>query len=543
VYFPITDPDIFWHLAAGKEMVTKKHFLFNDPFAYTLVSPAWTDLHWLFQLLCYGLYRIGAERALLVFKLLCVASTAVLLCCTCRHKRYVLFCALLTPLLFYEIRYLVDVRPVLVTMLFTALYVFLFEHARSTGKNRVIVWCIPLQIIWANSQGLYPIGLFIIGAYWIECAAGFLRRKNGRPLLHMAVMAACAASCCINPCGVSGLLLPFRLFSRITPGAANIYSLNISENIPLFFLSGYDAGYRPLVVITALVTCLLFILNRKTIRAAPIILFAGFLFLACSAVRNVPLYTVIVIPIICGQAAALAVWERLSALPRHYWRALSYTGYALAGLALLTPALHHATIVARCLPCHMLSPFRFPEKITSFIRTDPVPGNMFNDIRYGGYLIWHCYPEKKVFIDTRLVIRSPEFFAEYLAISDHPELFPQVAEKFNITHAILPSALFTRHLKLIKWLYYSGTWRLEYADGASVLFVRNDIVHGQRLDLSNDTTVCAVMDSIKAQWSGTPELYREGLLFFSDLLDSLGLHDGVARVRNPERFKAGNASF
>ena len=168
---------------------------------------------------------------------------------------------------------------------------------------------------------------------------------------------------------------------------------------------------------------------------------------------------------------------------------------------------------------------------------------MFNDIRYGGYLIWHLYPEKKVFVDTRLVIRSPEFFAEYLAISDCPELFTKVAEKFNITHAVLPSALFTRHLKLIKWLYNSGTWRLEYTDGASVLFVRSDIVHCQRLDLSNDTTVCAVMDSIKAQWSNAPELCREGLRYFSDLLDFLDLHGGVKRVRGLERVKAGGASL
>ena len=371
VYFPITDSDVFWHLAAGKEIVTDKHFLFSDPFAYTLVSPAWIDLHWLFQLLCYGLYRIGAERALLIFKLLCVACTTILLCLTRRQKRYVIFCALLTPLLFYEVRYLVDVRPVLVTMLFTALYVFLFEHARSTGKNRVIVWCIPLQIIWTNCQGLYPIGLFIIGAYWIESAAGFLRRKRGRPVLHMAVMAASAAACCINPYGVSGLLLPFRLFSRIFPGPANIYSLNISENVPLFSLTGFETAYRAAVLLTAAAVVALFILNIRKPRLARLshlVLFAGFLFLAFSAVRNVPLYAVAVIPIICGQAADLDFRGRLAALPRRFRGALFFAGYILAGLALIGPVFQHAAVVARCPPCRALSPFRFPEKITSLSR-------------------------------------------------------------------------------------------------------------------------------------------------------------------------------
>ena len=67
-----------------------------------------------------------------------------------------------------------------------------------------------------------------------------------------------------------------------------------------------------------------------------------------------------------------------------------------------------------------MSPFRFPEKIADYIEEHSVPGTMFNDLRYGGYLIWRLYPQEKVFIDTRLIIRPPEFFAEYLAISEYP---------------------------------------------------------------------------------------------------------------------------
>jgi hypothetical protein len=542
VYFPVTDADIFWHLAAGREIFGQKHFLYTDPFSYTLVSPQWIDLHWLFQLLCYGMYSIGAEQGLIILKLLFVSFTAALLCLTHRQKRYLLFCAFLTPILLYQVRYCVDVRPVLVTVFFTTVYVFLFERARLTGKHGLLWWCVPFQIIWTNCQGLYMIGLFIIGAYWIEAAVDFLREKNGRPVLHMVVMLACAGSCLINPCGVSGLLLPFELFSRIVPDAKNIFSLNITENIPLFSLGGYDAGYRTLVIVTALTACLLLVLNRKNIRISHLVLFSGFLFLACCAVRNVLLYVVAVIPIICHYASTADLWKRFDALRPCLRSVFLKAAWAFAFLMLLVPAYRHASIASLCLRHGALSPFRFPEKITELIKRNPVPGNMFNDIRYGGYLMWHLYPGKKVFIDTRLVIRPPEFFAEYLAISEHPELFAQVAEKFTITHAILPSALFTRHMKLINWLYYSGSWRLEYADGVSVLFVRSDVPHGQFLDLSSDTTVFAVMDSIGCLYAAKPALYREGLSFFTDLLDSLGLDSAATRVRNRERIKAGGAS-
>jgi hypothetical protein len=524
VYFPITDSDIFWHLAAGRELIAQKHFIYTDPFAYTLASPRWIDLHWLFQLLMYGLYSAGGERILILFKLCVVSGVAVLLCLTHRFSsRYVLFTAIISSFLFYKVRYLIDIRPILITILCMAVYLFLFESARQK-KQRAILWlCVPLQIIWTNSQGLYMIGLFIIGAYWIESVALLLRHKNNNAAMETALLLFCTASCLINPYGFAGVRLPFELFSRITPTANNIYSLNISENVPLFSLTGFETGYRTPVIITAVIACLLFIFNRKKIRIAQVILFIGFLLLALSAVRNVLLYVIIVIPIICYHAASLDICNRFTTLPLTYRRFFSLAGYIVVLTVLIVPFFRHAAIVAAFPPHRALSPFRFPQKITELIKRNPIPGNMFNDMRYGGYLLWHLYPEKKVFIDTRLVIRPPEFFAEYLAISDHPELFAAVAKKFNVTHAILPSALFTRHLKLIQWLYKSDDWRLAFTDGASVLFVRNDMANYPRLDLSNDSTVQNIADSIGVQWKDAPAVRCEALVYFAGLLQTLGL--------------------
>ena len=129
-YFPLTDGDIFWHLAAGREMIAHKHFLRVDPFSFTLQSPPWTDLHWLFQLIVYGLYTLGGYTALLGFKLIVIALSVFLLCKTFPSKKYAIIAGVCSALLFYEIRYLIDVRPILITIPCMALYVYLFEHAR-----------------------------------------------------------------------------------------------------------------------------------------------------------------------------------------------------------------------------------------------------------------------------------------------------------------------------------------------------------------------------------------------------------------------------
>jgi len=572
-YFPLTDGDIFWHLAAGREMAARKHFLFIDPFSFTVPSARWIDLHWFFQLLAYGLYVVGAEKALLVSKLTVVGLVAFLLCRTFPSKRSTLIAAACTPLVFFQVRYLIDVRPVLITIVCMAFYVFLFEHARRTGKNRALWWCLPLQIIWTNSQGLYMIGLFIIGAYWLEELAASWRKRvfarhnvqlapnrslgevkvsrvagefpsasfrkreqwsneNKKPIAMSMVFCACILSCCLNPYCLSGLLLPLKLFSRISPGANNIYSMNISENIPLFSLTGHDTIYRSTALCIAICTGVLFWVNKKKVRFAHLILFGGFLLLACSAMRNVLLFAIIAIPIMVYNASYGNFGDFCNTMRKETKIWISWVLIIVFLSVLFLDTYHHLKIIATFPPHRMISPFRFPEKIIEGLKQHPIPGEMFNDIRYGGYLIWRLYPEKRVFIDTRLIIRPPRFFAEYLTLCDDPELFPQVARKFGVTQVILPSAIFPMYLKLIKWLYQSDEWHLQYADGASVLFVKNGAAVGPQVNLSDTNSLKAIVDDINSQWEHSEFVRREAYAYFIELVKYLGLPGSADFIQN-----------
>ncbi len=530
VYFPLTDTDIFWHLAAGREIFSQKRFLFFDPFAYSLASPKWIDLHWLFQVVVYGLYSIGNEKALLVFKLLSVAGAAGILCAVHRSMRYVVIASFLTALLFWEARYLMCLRPVLITVLCMATYFYLFENAPLRANKRILWLCIPLQILWTNSQGLYMIGLFIIGAYWLENIVHLAGKKEKIPNVMILLPVAAVLSCMVNPYGVAGLQLPFSLINRINPDGRNIFSAYIAENIPLFSLSGYDAVYRSVVVVTALIAVLFFVLNRKEIRIAHYLLFAGFGFLAVMAERNVLLYIVCVIPIIGYHASRCAAIDTAASVLRTKRRWASILG-AAALLALLFAVVQHSIVIATYPPHRFLSPFRFPEKISEYLKQNPYRGKIFNDIRYGGYLIWNFYPQKQVFIDGRLIIRPREFFRDYLTLCADPDLFAQVARKFDITQVVLPWAIFTLHRKLIQKLYESEDWRLEYTDGASTLFVRKDVSRNPGLRLHDQAVDDVILDSIGEQWKNAPYVRREAMGYFSEMLDSLGLETASKMVR------------
>ncbi len=54
---PIVNPDVFWHLSAGRWMAEHGGFPRADWLSATMAGRAWADFEWLAQLLWYGLER------------------------------------------------------------------------------------------------------------------------------------------------------------------------------------------------------------------------------------------------------------------------------------------------------------------------------------------------------------------------------------------------------------------------------------------------------------------------------------------------------
>jgi hypothetical protein len=110
-------------------------------------------------------------------------------------------------------------------------------------------------------------------------------------------------------------------------------------------------------------------------------------------------------------------------------------------------------------------------------------------------------------------------------------LFPLAVKKFDITFAILSSAIFDRYRKLIGWLYKSDEWHLEFTDGTSYLFVRNDASCRPALKLSDLSTVKEIARHLNAEWGDAAYVRREALGHFADMLDYLGLNESAQLVR------------
>lgn len=533
VYFPITNTDIWWHLAAGREIVSQKNFLYSDSFAYTLISPQWIDLHWLFQVVVYGFYIATGFKGLVFAKCLVVGVLCFFTTTLNQSIQYKLFASAMFTLLIFEVRYLVLVRPVIISLFCIIVFIYAFEKYR-IKRQSIFIWILlPVQILWTNSQGLFVLGPIIALCYllgegskniWKTWRLGELKERwfQSIPWFLFIAVLVLSVSCMVNPYGLDGVLLPLKLFGRIDPALKNIYAYNISENLPFFSLRGQEIHYLYSMIATTAITLILFLLNYRKFNWSQLLLFFVFCYLAVIAKRNILLYFVI-IPIVSGcnfntlcREAGKGKKPKISSLYA------IVTAGIISGLLIIGVAIH-IYVVSFYPHKTYLSPFRVPESIVEYLEKYPVSGNMFNSIRFGGYIIWKCYPDKKVYIDGRLIIRTPEYFSEYIGLLDNYEKFMKAARQWDITHVIMPIAIFDRYTKLAVSLYKSNMWDLVFTDGGSVLFVRHDInTHGV-LDLSVNKDFDRINQSINDQWKNDPYIREEAIGYLNNFLKTLGI--------------------
>jgi hypothetical protein len=471
---PLTDGDLWWHLAAGREMCATRAFLRVDPFTISAAGRPWPDVHWLFQLAVWGLWNLGGLTAIVIAKIAVVAAGAALLFSALREGSARYLCALLLASGLFVARHLVLVRPVVVTLLLLAAFFLVLE------RERALPLLPALQIVWVNTQGLFLLGPALIAAYAIGAA---LERRPSRRLF--GTLAFTLLACLCTPYGRFGLTLPGKLLARLRPGADNVFSSNIAENVPPFALPpGAPGAFAPLAV-ALLLTALSFVVAGRKLRPAHVLVALGFAALALMANRNVLLFYWMAAPIVAlNLAVALA--------PRFAHTPVRLPRVALAALFLGLGAL---VAVARAdeTSFRVPAPFRVPAAaVDQMARARRV----FTADHYAGYVSFRLYPKARPYLDTRLVLHTADEYADFLGLLDHPARFAEFQRRQRFDHVLLPAAFPDRYLGLIQALADAPDWRLIYTDGTAVLFAATP-TDAPALDLDAPATIAAILADLE----------------------------------------------
>ena len=452
---PIDDPDFWWLLRGGRYIVETRSFPTTDPFSGTAQGSEWLNHAWGFELIIYGAYALaGTTGVILLQGLVAVLAFGVLYGLLRREGVGQGWAIGLLSLGALATHGFWAPRPQLVTFLILALFVRILADYQAGRADRL--WCLPvLTALWANLHAGFLSGPGLVAL----CAAGeflgwVLGDETGRAggLVRARRLAAWFVASVVaslaNPFHYHSLLFPFRVMAD-QPSQAWI----------LEWLS--PPFGHPQVLVLELMLGLMLVLALGTARPVPwrdLAVLVPLVHLGVQATRNTPLLVIVATPIL-GRAIAScagAHWGSLPAVARRVV-AVGALGLVLSSCSLVAGSRQPARVWDTFRPAFGVAE-TLPAGAVDFLRREGRRGTLWNEYVWGGYLIWHLYPELRVSIDGRMAVYGPERFGEHLTVVELRPGWQDVLARLAPEAAIVRS-----RSPLVSALRASG-WVVRYED-------------------------------------------------------------------------------
>jgi hypothetical protein len=410
----IFDPDLSWHLAAGRRLFETGRIPREDFLSWTMGFEPWVDFEWGAQAIFYGLLKVGGPAALWLFKslVLCATGSVFLALLSLWELPGVwiglglaVFAAALFPVS--------TLRPEIFSLLFIELELLVLERRRlgrlAMSDMRLLGLHVILYCAWANLHAGFITGLLLCACYFV----GERLSRSPRGFLTAGLAIAGGAAVLLNPYG-------WRIYSVLLDHSRHygvLQKLIMEWRAPELGM-GYLVNYW-LIVLFSLGGFLLAIGQGVALPSEHLVAAIVFSLFASRAVRTTPYVVAVVYPL------SLCAWIRAQA-PR-WWRPPLSAGAAALAAAFVVWSGASVFVAerayARPIPLENLGPSR----AIRFLRDEKATLSqlhMFNPYDWGGYLDYQLAPDYKVFMDGRYI------FADLLTEADRAQKNPDLWRDF-----------------------------------------------------------------------------------------------------------------
>src|SRR3989442_5353959 len=403
---PPLDPDLWWHLANGRLIVTPGTIPHVDLYSFSAAGQPWVMAEWLPDLMMSLLSQLGGLPLLVAISAGVVAAGAICLYVILRRSDlHPTLSAALTLVGALAGSTAWGARPQLLNMLFTGLLVVGLGAYRRGSLSPLLLP--PFIWLWANLHSGFLVGVIIAGLFLI--GEWFDARRSpatGMPAPRQAgfgwAIVAGVVLSMVNPSGVQTLLFP--LGTLTSPLIQN----NIQEWASPDFHSMAGLMFEAIVFLTlgGLAT------GRVKAPTHEWLWAFALLYLALASQRNVPLFVIGAAPLAarCAQALLLtlssilpAVAGRPAAQAALRWTPSRLNGptAALGALNLALLVMAAAVMIAyRALP-NLPSADEaaaiasvFPVQATDALQAIGKPVRIFNYYDYCAYTPWRPFPPR-----------------------------------------------------------------------------------------------------------------------------------------------------
>ena len=459
---PIVDPDFWWHLRTGQLIDQTREVPHTDPFSFTANGKQWVTHEWLSEFFIFESFKLGGY-GLLIFMFSVVVTKSFLfvyLRCDKASKPYIAgFTLLLGAVTSAPIW---GVRPQMFTLLFTSIFLFLLDRYRRNGNFMTLIPIPMITILWVNLHAGYIIGIAIviiyIFGYLLEDTILRYGRKEKIDVVTQkslwilfSILIISVLATLLNPTGFRILIYPFQ---TLTDSAMQSY---IKE---WFSPDFHQMIWQPFAVMILLLIGVGMIGNRS-ISITKILLTLVFGYGALRSVRNIPLFAIVVIPVLAEQFNYLIKIKLNAQKQNRYFR-------YIAPIIISAIAVVMVLVFIRLPNNQQKSEAEtFPKDAVDWIIENKPKGNIFNSYNWGGYIIWRLYPENLVYIDGRADLYGEEFVSNYAEIYYTKPGWEEKLNQENIRIVFVES-----DSNLADAIRQSSTWKKLFEDNISVIFSR-----------------------------------------------------------------------
>jgi len=455
------DPDTWWHIAAGEQILRTGAWPTVDPYSYTAAQTAWTAYEWLGEVVMAFFQSRGGPvgRTLLLIVLSVGVYWLLLYYCWLRSgnvKSAFSACAVLLPLA----AFFFTLRPQLIGYGFLLLTLICLKRFRQ-GRQKSLWILPPLFLVWVNTHGSFAFGMFAFALYWMSGLVDFrfhnliAERWTPGQRRHLAVVfLLCLIALTATPYGTYLAAYPMEM-ALFQP--ANIAS--IREWQPL----GTDILMGKVFVGMLLVFFVLNMLWTPTYRVEELGLLLFAVYAASVHRRFLFLLLIVIAPFF---ALILSRWwaPYKRSKDRPLLNAFAVALVIVGMVAFFPTPGAVASVVER----------NYPVRAMEYLRAHPVEGPLLNEYGWGGYIIWATGGTHKVFIDGRAdIYEYSGVLPDYMDITLLKPNALDLMRKYGIRACLLQ-----HDAPLATVLGALPEWERVYADDVSVLFVRRNASSG-----------------------------------------------------------------
>ena len=481
----LSNNDLWQHLKNGQMILQTHKFQYADPYSCNAVGNPWINEAWFSGVVFYIVYSLVGVNGIIFLKtfVILLMTSLVLLNCYKLETKFILFVPLAVFMIFnVGVRFLA--RTEMFSYIFVAAFFLILMQYKYRHADHRILFLLPIiQIFWSNMHGSFIVGIFIL-VIFVGCETArlifnryvsfwqrdLLTWKRLKPLFTIFVITFLATL--INPYGFRLFIQPFSVVIHKSDYIKTIYEWQSPFASRTFFTS-YAFKYY---IVWMVLLLLSFLVNLKRFDLSNFVLSAFFFVMAAQMHRNITIFTIATCPIVAlnfQQAGKDFIHIKDQKLKQ-----MIYAGVGVIMLIILIPLImvskKHGYIYRKgsSKPFGLGVASNMPIEATEYIMANHIKGCCFNSYTYGTYLIFHCFPDVRVTMDSRAEhVYGEKFYKRHQIALYDVRTFIGILEEFNIEFILLKYKS-TNQTKNCEYLQKSEKWALVYFDDDCFLYLR-----------------------------------------------------------------------